>query len=106
MKSIAIILSVLFLFLCVKPCSDGANAEDQQQEEISVHHNHQEDSDDACPITCVCNCCGIAITYQPLKMFSIEKIHATISTQTISSYQSHYHFNFLSSIWQPPQLFS
>ena len=41
------------LVLSIKPCSDGNNAEDQYQDEISAEHNHQNDSDDSCPITCL-----------------------------------------------------
>jgi ABC-type Fe3+-citrate transport system substrate-binding protein len=50
MKFITIILSLLILVLSIKPCSDGNNTEDQQQDEISDNHNHQNDSDDTCPI--------------------------------------------------------
>jgi hypothetical protein len=102
-KNIAVILSILFLVLSVKPCSDGNNAEDLHQNEISANHSHQEDSDDSCPITCVCNCCGMAITYQPIQTFELG-INNHISTEIISDYQSIYRFDFLSNIWQPPQL--
>ena len=68
-------------------------------------HNHQNDSDDTCPITCICNCCGIAITYQPIQTFELG-INNQISTEILSVYQSIYRFNFHSNIWQPPQLIS
>lgn len=103
MKNIAVILSILFLVLSVKPCSDGNNAEDLHQDEISANHNHQEDSDDSCPITCVCNCCGMAIAYVPVKTFNLN-LNEKISTEFFSNYQSNYRFDFLSNIWQPPQL--
>ena len=61
MKFTTIILSLIILALSLKPCSDGNNAVDK--EEISAVHNHQDDSDDSCPIICICNCCGIAVTY-------------------------------------------
>ena len=105
MKFITIILSLLILVLSIKPCSDGNNAEDQQQDEISANHNHQNDSDDTCPITCICNCCGIAITYQPILKFDLD-LNNQISTEILSVYQSIYRFNFHSNIWQPPQLIS
>ena len=105
MKFITIILSLIILLLSAKPCSDGQNLEDQHQDEISVNHNHQEDSDDSCPVTCICNCCGMAITYEPIKTFDL-KLNIEISSELISTYQPIYRFNFLSNIWQPPQVIS
>ena len=105
MKFITIILSLIILLLSAKPCSDGQNLEDQHQDEISVNHNHQEDSDDSCPVTCICNCCGMTITYEPIKTFDL-KLNVEISTELISTYQPIYGFNFLSNIWHPPQVIS
>ncbi len=31
-----------------------------------MNHNHQEDSDDSCPATCIFACCGMSITYEPI----------------------------------------
>lgn len=103
MKFIAITLSLFILFLSAKPCSDGQNVEDQHQEEISSNHNHQNDSDDSCPVTCVCNCCGMSITYEPLKTYNLID-YSKISTELITTYQPIYRFNFHSNIWQPPQV--
>ena len=105
MKFVTIILSLIILLLSTKPCSDGQNIEDQHQDDISVNHNHQEDSDDSCPVTCICNCCGMSITYEPIKTFNL-KLNIEISTELISTYQPIYRFNFLSNIWQPPQVIS
>ncbi|TCK69439.1 hypothetical protein DFQ05_0960 [Winogradskyella wandonensis] len=91
--------------LSAKPCSDGQNIEDQHQDAISVNHNHQEDSDDTCSVTCICNCCGMSITYEPIKTFNL-KLNIEISSELISTYQPIYRFNFLSNIWQPPQVIS
>lgn len=105
MKSVTLILSLLILVLTIKPCSDGNNAEDQHKDEIGVNHNHQEDSDDSCPVTCICNCCGMTITYEPIQTIDL-KLNFKISTIDFSTYQSNYRFGFLSNIWQPPQLIS
>ena len=105
MKFVTIILSLIILLLSTKPCSDGQNIEDQHQDDISVNHNHQEDSDDSCPVTCICNCCGMTITYEPIKTFDL-KLNIEISTELISTYQPIYRFNFLSNIWHPPQVIS
>ncbi len=93
------------LFLSILPCSDGQNIEDHYQDEMSVNHNHQEDSDDSCSVACICNCCGIAITYETLVSYDFI-LQLTISTELISSYQSHYRFDVHSNIWQPPQVIS
>jgi hypothetical protein len=103
MKGVTIILSILILFLSLKPCSDGNNSEDEHTDEVSVNHNHQEDSDDSCAITCICSCCGMSITYQPILTQDLS-LHSTISTLLSSTYQSNYRFDFHANIWQPPQL--
>ncbi|MEX0314953.1 MAG: DUF6660 family protein [Allomuricauda sp.] len=105
MKNIAVILSLFFVFLSVKPCSDGTNSEDLHRSEINSNHNHQEDSDDSCPVTCACDCCGMSIPYEPLKVYGLTNCKS-ISTESISTYQPIYRFNFLSNIWQPPQVIS
>ena len=105
MKGITIILSLILLFLSIKPCSDRNNTGDQNQDELSVNHNHQNDSDDSCPVTCICDCCGMSITSEPLMSFKFEVI-TEIPTAVFSSYQSTYRFDFNSNIWQPPQLTS
>ncbi len=105
MKAVTFILSLIILFLSLQPCSDGNNTEDQHQDEISTSHNHQNDSDDTCPVTCMCNCCGMSIVYQPLAPFIIIP-NTEISTTVFALYQSNYRFDFQSNIWQPPQLIS
>ena len=105
MKFVTLILSLLIVVLTIKPCSDGNNAEDQYKDEISVNHNHQDDSDDSCPIMCICNCCGMTIAYEPLQNIDL-KLNIEISTKDFSSYQSNYRFDFNTYIWQPPQLIS
>lgn len=104
-KNVTIILSLLILLLSAKPCSDGQNLEDQHQDEISMNHNHQEDSDDTCPSICICNCCGMSITYEPLATFELLTFNK-ISTKLISTYRSIYRFDFQSNIWQPPKVIS
>ncbi len=105
MKLITVILSLLILTSLIKPCSDRSNFKDQHENEITTKHNHQNDNDDTCPITCACNCCGIAITCEPIQTFEIG-FNNQISTKNSSVYLSIYRFNFHSNIWQPPQLIS
>ena len=105
MKGITIILSLILLFLSIKPCSDRNNTEDKHQDKISINHNHQNDSDDSCPFTCICSCCGMSITSAPIISFNFG-VMPEISTAVFSSYQSIYRFDLDSKIWQPPQLIS
>ncbi len=102
MKGITFILSILMLSLSLKPCSDGNNSEDHATDEISINHDHQEDSDDSCPIMCICNCCGMSITYERVESITLNT-HSEISTLLFSTYQSNYRFDFLSGIWHPPK---
>lgn len=103
MKPIALIVSVVFLLMSFMPCSDGMNKEDSHEESKSAQHNHQEDEDDACPITCFCSCCGMSVTYQIVKEVQFKQ-HPKISTLVFFHYQSNYVLDFRASIWQPPQL--
>ena len=105
MKTITILLSFLILSLSLKSCSDGTNIEDNHSDAISVNHNHQDDSDDSCPITCFCNCCGMTITYIPTLSPNLE-LNTEISTLDFSNYKSNYRFDILSNIWIPPRFIS
>lgn len=102
MKSISFVIGVLLLALALKPCSDGFNSEHDTITETSTEHSHQNDHDDSCAILCVCNCCGVLIVYQKPATYSLQgKI--IISTALQSYYESHYRFDRLFNIWQPPQ---
>jgi hypothetical protein len=105
MRGITFILSIFILFLSLNPCSDGKNTADQEVEEISFNHDHQEDTDDNCPVTCNCNCCGMTISTQLIIPFEIIE-YIKISTQKGVEYQSTYQFDFHFSIWEPPQIIS
>ncbi|WP_415376382.1 DUF6660 family protein [Patiriisocius sp. Uisw_017] len=105
MKPTAFILSLIILLLSLTPCSDGFNEADEHKDALSANHDHQQDADDSCPITCVCNCCGVSIIYQPIVQYSLNTRHE-IPTLASSRYQSNYRFDFNNSIWQPPQIIS
>ena len=102
MNKLTFILAFFMLLLSLKPCSDGFNEEHQEDNEISANHNHQEDTDDSCPMTCVCSCCGTTITFELLEPF-ILRGYSKISTVVFSEYHSNYRYNLLNKIWQPPQ---
>lgn len=105
MKVITMILSLVIFVLSIKPCSEENNTEDKHQDEISINHNHLNECDDSCPITCVCNCCGMSIAYLFIENFNLE-LDIKIPTLDFSSYQSNYYFDYHFNIWQPPQFIS
>ncbi len=104
MKLLSTILALIIFALSAKPCSDGQHFEDSNHEESSIGHNHEEEhNDDSCSITCICNCCGMSITYEPLATFELI-FYTKISTHLISTYEPIYRFDFHSNIWQPPKI--
>lgn len=105
MKVNTFLLAVLILLLSLKPCSDGNNTEDLKKDKISLNHNHQDDHDDTCPVTCICSCCGMSVTFESIKIYTF-RIHTAISNVVVSSNQSNYQFDSVAAIWQPPQLIS
>ncbi|MEW2920706.1 hypothetical protein AB1A65_04505 [Muricauda sp. ANG21] len=105
MKGPALLLSLLLLLLSIQGCSDGNNTEDMGYESVETEHNHQNDSDDACPLACTCNCCGTSITHEPIEVFTLQ-VHYQIPILVSTEFRSNYRFDFLSNIWQPPQLIS
>lgn len=84
MKILAFIFALTLFFLSAKPCTEGHNFEDQNIEDISVNHNHQEDSDDSCRITCICNCYGYLI-YGQQQNDILLKIVESVTNEPIAS---------------------
>ncbi|APY11835.1 hypothetical protein BWZ22_11585 [Seonamhaeicola sp. S2-3] len=103
MKFLACLLAITMLALSAIPCSDGQNLKNQQYEEMHAAHNHQEESGDCCPVTCICNCCGASITFTSLTTLVLFYF-SRVPTQLITTYQSNYRFDFYFGIWQPPQV--
>lgn len=105
MRSSFFLLSILILFLSLKPYSDDKNAGHAENDIITTSHDHQTDFDDTCQLNCSCNCCGGSINIETKRYFSIKK-HHKISRSVFSDYTSNYRFDLLSSIWQPPKFIS
>jgi len=115
MKSISFILGILILALALKPCADGFCVDDAETDtEICTVHicdveksqdDHTNDYDDSCAMFCVCSCCGVLVLHQELPVVTVNS-KIKISTQVYSQYESHYRFDMLHSIWQPPQFVS
>lgn len=105
MKNFSFILGFLILSLALKPCADGFNAEHENEQEIGLEHDHKNDHDDSCPTLCVCNCCGMLVVHQVVETFTFQS-KINISTQVNTHFESHYRFDMLFAIWQPPRLMS
>lgn len=90
------------LLLSAKPCVDGQWQQSHHQEDVRVHHSHQENQNDPCPIRCICNCCGLSMTFTAPVIFNLIST-IDISRAFVDSYQPTYRFHFLSNIWQPPR---
>lgn len=105
MKFLSLILAIFFVALSAIPCPDVFVEQELHHNEISGHDHGQEEGD-GCPITCVCNCCGMPLGFEPLEIYNLMSFDTTITTQLNSIYQSIYRYDFHSNIWQPPQVIS
>ncbi len=103
MKGIALILSVLMLALSLRPCSDGLNEEHADDVAIEKNHDHSSDMEDSCPSLCICNCCGIAVTFEAIERFDIKLITEIVSQDLDTFYNMSFSHNHLSRIFQPPK---
>jgi len=103
MKLVAIILSIIIFSLSALPCVDEGTIDVSQSTSISQDSNHSGQSDtDLCSPFCSCTCCA-SIAFEPnIQQHSlISEIHTTeINTAYIVSFTS----NYLSLIYQPPQV--
>ena len=105
MKFVTIILSLFILALAIQPCADVKAENKTKQYQAKAIHEHENDCDHDCPITCVCNCCGMPITYQAIITYNLV-LNNQISTETKLVHQKNYIFSYHSNIWQPPKLIS
>jgi len=87
--------------MAMTPCSDGVTCESELSEKTSTTHDHSQDEDDYCTPFCVCLCCGTT--------FVIEKEYLCPSTSyliqkklDIGYKKSLYRFDFIHSVWHPP----
>jgi len=103
MKLIINIRRLLILVSSLEPRFDRNNVVGMHQDGITAENQHQNDNDDSCSITCVSDCCGIAMVYQPLRAFELDIKPPTL-VEIASIYQLVYRFDHHSNIWQPPKL--
>jgi hypothetical protein len=101
MKNLSFILAILMLALALKPCADGFCDETDTCED----HHQEAPQNDSCALLCVCNCCGVLVLHQELPTFTLHS-KLKITTKINAHYESHYRFDILATIWQPPQYIS
>jgi hypothetical protein len=103
MKFFACILSLYIMVLTAIPCADKPEDHTLQKSEITQNagSNHQHDCDHCSPF-CTCNCCASPVIQQDIiiqfNCFSL------LQEYTSSEYISVFTSDYLSSIWQPPQI--
>ena len=103
MKLIAVILSIITLTLSAIPCDDAGVFESEQSISISQDSSQTGHNDmDLCSPFCSCVCCSnIVLEPSIYQNSSISKIPTNkISTFYVASFNS----NYLSLIYQPPQV--
>lgn len=104
MRLVACILSFYIVVLTAIPCIDRPGDNHLQKTEIgdNANNSHQHSDGDQCSPFCTCNCCATPVIQQE----SIIQFDSTTLFQeyTVSEYISVFTSDYLSSIWQPPQI--
>jgi len=104
MRLVACILSIYIVVLTAIPCIDRPGDDHLQKTEIGgkTDTGHQHQDGDQCSPFCTCNCCATPVIQQE----SIIQFNSTALFQeyTIAEYISVFTSDYLSSIWQPPQI--
>lgn len=119
MKHLSIILAIFFLGLSISPAFNGlccgSPQENHEERDIHAHCNHHSQSENAdkssdeesqnhdCNSFCSCACCNIHVVVQQHFIATPSRIvHSESPTPFFPTFQ--YSFEYLPSIWQPPQI--
>jgi len=104
MRFICYILSVYFILLISIPCVDNLNGDHLTQTEMGCNTSgeHQHDGGDECSPICSCNCCASPVIQQEFNI-QFDKF-AFLQEYPVPEYVSAITSNYLTSIWQPPQI--
>ena len=99
MKVLAFIFSIFFFTASVFPCADIC--EDIGIIESSHHDTSANTTQDTCPISCICNCCGIVFdtVISTPNMATPYIFTNTFIVFLLNEPTSDYN----TSIWQPPK---
>jgi hypothetical protein len=90
------------MVLSVLPCSDDANCNQDNVEQIADHSDHEHEEDTCTPF-CVCTCCGSVGFTVSIPFFDIQ-IEKYEITQSVISYDPHFISSYHYSFWQPPKI--
>jgi hypothetical protein len=102
MKVIAIILSIFTFALSVIPCDDEGVFATEQLTSISQSSDHNSHNDiDLCTPFCSCVCCASIVLEPNLHQ---DNLILEIPTKELNTYFVSFSSNYLSQIYQPPQV--
>ncbi|WP_196893997.1 DUF6660 family protein [Aureivirga marina] len=101
-KVLAVILSLYMFALTTYECQDTVDSHTSKNEISQVENTHQHDNHegDKCSPICVCECCGIVVSYQSIDF--IEIINPVISISDNFPEITSQVFIFTTDIDQPP----
>lgn len=102
MRFFCFILSVYIIGLTVIPCIDQPLEKHIEKSEVAGDAGHQHSDGDDCSPLCTCNCCATSVIQQDV--FIHFNNFALLQEFKLPEYVSAVTSDFLSAIWQPPQL--
>ena len=103
MKLVAIILSIITLTLSAIPCDDEGVFGSEQLTSISQDSAHTNHSDmDLCSPFCFCVCCASIVLESNIQNCTL--ISENPAKELSVSYIVSFSCNYLSQIYQPPQV--
>ncbi|WP_236969530.1 DUF6660 family protein [Membranihabitans marinus] len=101
MKNILIILSLFILGFGFSPCAD--TAVDHQWTTLDQHDHSMDtdkESEDECTPFCICQCCGLFITFYDI--IQVDKEKCIFDYSYLYHYDNQYKWEYQTTIWQPP----
>ena len=107
MKLVSILLAVYLLGITSFPCTDSSilghpiDTSEIHSSDSDHDHDHSEDS---CPPTCHCTCCGMIVFYPSETAIALEPIE--LFHFYTFSYQFDYSFIYSNRVWHPPAIIS
>lgn len=104
MKFWAVILSLYFSVLAVKPCVDDQPEIARAHAEMTADSGEHEHASDMCSPFCSCACCGVQMLRQDFAFSFTIKTPVAFFQKPSSTYQSRLQSDYCGSIWQPPQI--
>jgi len=94
--------------MSVFPCADVYACSEELSDsptvnELTNQHDHAENEKDHCTPFCICDCCGLLVTFKVQQIEQQKRV--LIPTTTKFHYNFNYTFPFSIRIWQPPKIY-